>query len=60
VQAKREQQRQAMPGAALDQGMATSIVPSAVTLTWLVPASTSGVGAASARAAYIIMTGARM
>ncbi len=41
-------------------GTATSITPSAATLTWLVPASTSGVGAASSREDFIIMaTGAR-
>lgn len=43
-----------------NQGISTSIEPSAVMLTWLVPASTSGVtGAASMLAAFIII-GARM
>lgn len=42
------------------QGSSTSIDPSAVMLTWLVPASTSGVtGAPSMLAAFIII-GARM
>jgi|SynMetStandDraft_1070027.scaffolds.fasta_scaffold01660_3 hypothetical protein len=33
----------------------TSITPSALMLTWLVPASTSGVGAESIMAAFIII-----
>ncbi|EJM58413.1 hypothetical protein PMI30_06141 [Pseudomonas sp. GM50] len=44
-----------------NQGINTSIAPSAVMLTWLVPASTSGVtGAESMPAAAFIIIGPRM
>ncbi len=41
------------------QGISTSIEPSAVMLTWLVPASTSGVTGAASMAAAFIIIGAR-
>ena len=43
-----------------DQGINTSIEPSAVMLTWLVPASTSGVTGAESMLAAFIIIGPRM